>query len=92
MPAVARYGPRGVAVGEAPARALAAGWECSVRGPSRELARFADLPERARAAAPFPVLDADGAVRLDLLYAHVAPGTPSPSSARSPWPATASCI
>ena len=94
MPAVARYGPHGVAVGEAPARA--AGWKCSVRGPSCYLARFADLPECARAAAPFPVLDVDGAMRLDLLYAHVAPGTPSPRasprSARSPWPATASCI
>jgi len=70
MPAVARYGPHGVAVGEAPARA--AGRKCSVRGPSCYLARFADLPECARAAAPFPVLDVDGAMRLDLLYAHVA--------------------
>lgn len=73
MPAVARYGPRGADVGEGAARAMVAGWECSVRGPSRFLARFADLPEGARAAAPFPLLDAGGAVLLDLLYAHVPP-------------------
>ncbi|NTU83469.1 MAG: Hsp70 family protein [Chloroflexales bacterium] len=73
MPAVVRYGLRGLEVGEGPARTLVAGWECSVRGPARYLARFADLPEAAHRHAAFPILDADGEPRLDLLYARVAP-------------------
>ena len=73
MPAVVRYGPHGVAVGAGPARTLVAGWECSVRGPVRYLARFADLPALAHRHAPFPILDRDGEPQLDLLYARVAP-------------------
>lgn len=73
LPAVVRYGPRGLAVGEGPARTLVAGWECSVRGPSRYLARYADLPPAAHSLAPFPILDVGGEPCLDLLYARAAP-------------------
>ncbi len=73
MPAVVRYGPRGVEAGDGPARTLVAGWECSVRGPTRYLARYADLPPAAHALAPFPILDVGGEPVLDLLYARATP-------------------
>ena len=75
LPAVVRYGPHGVEVGTGPARTLVAGWECSVRGPGRYLARYADLPATSLRQAPFPILDVDGEPCLDLLYARVTPET-----------------
>lgn len=73
MPAVARYTMHGVEVGDYPARFLVCNWENSVRGCTRYLARYADLPPQALAAAPFGVYDEDGQVLLDLLYARATP-------------------
>jgi molecular chaperone DnaK len=73
MPAVVRYTMHGAEVGEIAARYEVASWENSVRGPSRYLARYADLPGRVLAEAPFPILNEEGGVLLDLLYARVPP-------------------
>jgi molecular chaperone DnaK (HSP70) len=73
LPAVVRYTMHGAETGEYAARYQVASWENSVRGPSRFLARYADLPARVLSEAPFGVIDAGGDVLLDLLYAQVTP-------------------
>ncbi len=73
LPAVVRYTMRGVEVGDYPARYLVSNWENSVRGCTRYLARYTDLPPQVLASAPFPLIDADGQVLLDLLYTRATP-------------------
>lgn len=73
MPAVVRYTMHGAEAGEYSARFLVSNWENSVRGCTRLLARYADLPEHVLQTSPFPIINNNGQVQLDLLYAEVSP-------------------